>query len=162
MSEQTASERFAGVWSPEARADLRAIERETAMQVLYCIADYVSKRVGGVKKVKPAPHRLPPPLPAIIGSFSITRAKTSSASLALETARMLTGKILWTSFRVRAMNGAWCCQSRCIHKLLRVLRQREVTYPGQRHVCSRRNRLSHSDCEQLRFEARVGSAGLPA
>jgi hypothetical protein len=32
---------------------LRAIERETAMQILYCIDDYVSKRVGGVKKLKP-------------------------------------------------------------------------------------------------------------
>ena len=38
MSEQTAPERIAVVWSPEARADLRAI---------------VSKRVGGVKKLKP-------------------------------------------------------------------------------------------------------------
>jgi mRNA-degrading endonuclease RelE of RelBE toxin-antitoxin system len=53
MSEQTAPERIAIVWSPEARADLRAIEREAAMQILYCIDDYVSKRVGGVKKLRP-------------------------------------------------------------------------------------------------------------
>jgi mRNA-degrading endonuclease RelE of RelBE toxin-antitoxin system len=32
---------------------LRAIERATAMQILYCIDDYVSNRVGGVKKLKP-------------------------------------------------------------------------------------------------------------
>jgi hypothetical protein len=53
VSDGTAPERIAIVWSPEARDDLRAIERETAMQILYCIADYVSKRVGGVKKLRP-------------------------------------------------------------------------------------------------------------
>ena len=30
MSEETAPERIAVVWAPEARADLRAIDRETA------------------------------------------------------------------------------------------------------------------------------------
>jgi mRNA-degrading endonuclease RelE of RelBE toxin-antitoxin system len=52
-SEQTGPERTAIVWSPDARADLRALERERAMQILYCVDDYVSKRVGGVKKLKP-------------------------------------------------------------------------------------------------------------
>jgi hypothetical protein len=33
VSEETAPERIAVIWSPEARADVRAIERETA--VLY-------------------------------------------------------------------------------------------------------------------------------
>lgn len=55
MSDETAAERIAVVWSPEARDDLRAIERQTAMQILYCVDDYLSKRVGGVKKLKP-PH----------------------------------------------------------------------------------------------------------
>jgi mRNA-degrading endonuclease RelE of RelBE toxin-antitoxin system len=53
MSEETAPQRIAIIWSPEARADLRAIERQAAMQILYCINDYASKRFGGVKKLKP-------------------------------------------------------------------------------------------------------------
>ncbi len=53
MSEDTAPERIAVIWSPEARADLRAIERETAMQILYCIGRYLADRTGGVKKLKP-------------------------------------------------------------------------------------------------------------
>ena len=53
MSEETAPERIAVIWSPEARADLRAIERETAMQILYCIDRYLTNRAGDVKKLKP-------------------------------------------------------------------------------------------------------------
>ena len=53
MSEETAPERIAVVWSPEARVDLRAIERETAMQILYCIDRYLALRSGEVKKLKP-------------------------------------------------------------------------------------------------------------
>lgn len=53
MSEEPAPERIAVVWSPEARADLRAIERETAMQILHCIDRYLASRIGDVKKLKP-------------------------------------------------------------------------------------------------------------
>lgn len=53
MSEEVAPERIAIVWSLEARTDLRAIGREPAMQILYCITDYVAKRVGGVKRLRP-------------------------------------------------------------------------------------------------------------
>jgi mRNA-degrading endonuclease RelE of RelBE toxin-antitoxin system len=53
MSEGTASERIAVLWSPEARADLRSIERETARQVLSCIDRYLASRHGDVKKLKP-------------------------------------------------------------------------------------------------------------
>ncbi len=35
------------------RADLRAIERETAMQILHCIDRYLASRAGDVKKLKP-------------------------------------------------------------------------------------------------------------
>lgn len=45
-------ERISIEWSPQARADLRAIDRDTAMQILYCIDDYISRRVGNVKKLK--------------------------------------------------------------------------------------------------------------
>ena len=53
MSEETAPERVAVIWSPEGRADLRAIERETAMQILHCIDRYLASRSGDVKKLKP-------------------------------------------------------------------------------------------------------------
>ncbi len=53
MSEDAAPERIAVVWSPEARANLRAIDRETAMQILHCIDRYLANRNGDVKKLKP-------------------------------------------------------------------------------------------------------------
>jgi mRNA-degrading endonuclease RelE of RelBE toxin-antitoxin system len=53
VSEDTAPERIAVIWSPEARAGLRAIERETAMQILYCVERYLANRTGDVKKLKP-------------------------------------------------------------------------------------------------------------
>lgn len=53
MSEDAASERIAVTWSPEARADLRAIDRDTAIQILHCIDRYLSNRAGDVKKLKP-------------------------------------------------------------------------------------------------------------
>lgn len=46
-------ERLAVIWSPEARADLRAIDRETAMQILYCLDRYLASRSGDVKKLEP-------------------------------------------------------------------------------------------------------------
>ena len=53
MSDQPAPERIAVVWSPEARADLRVIDRETAMQILHAIDRYLASRAGDVKKLKP-------------------------------------------------------------------------------------------------------------
>ena len=41
------------IWSPEARAELRAINRETAMQILHCVDRYLANRSGDVKKLKP-------------------------------------------------------------------------------------------------------------
>ena len=45
--------RIAVVWSPEARADLRAIDRETALQILHGLDRYLLHREGDVKKLKP-------------------------------------------------------------------------------------------------------------
>ena len=53
MSEDAAPERIAVIWSPEARAALRAIERETAMQIFHCIDRCLANRAGDVKKLKP-------------------------------------------------------------------------------------------------------------
>ena len=41
------------VWSPEARANLRAVDRETALQILHCVDRYLLNRTGDVKKLKP-------------------------------------------------------------------------------------------------------------
>ncbi len=53
MSEESAPERIAVVWSPEARADLRAIDRATATRILHCVDHYLTTRHGDVKKLKP-------------------------------------------------------------------------------------------------------------
>jgi mRNA-degrading endonuclease RelE of RelBE toxin-antitoxin system len=53
VSEDAAPQRLAVIWSPEARADLRAIDRETAMQILHCVDRYLATRTGDVKKLKP-------------------------------------------------------------------------------------------------------------
>lgn len=53
MSEEAEPARIAVVWSEEARADLRLIDRETAMQILRCVDRYLASRTGGVKKLKP-------------------------------------------------------------------------------------------------------------
>jgi hypothetical protein len=52
MTEQPAPERMAILWSPEARIDLRAIDREPAMQILYCLDRYLASRTADVKNLK--------------------------------------------------------------------------------------------------------------
>ena len=52
MSDEVTPERIAIIWSPEARAELRAIDRETALQILRCIDRYLSSRTGDAKKLK--------------------------------------------------------------------------------------------------------------
>jgi mRNA-degrading endonuclease RelE of RelBE toxin-antitoxin system len=51
--EQSAPDRIAVIWSPEARVDVRAIHRQTAVDILHCIDRYLSSRSGDVKKLKP-------------------------------------------------------------------------------------------------------------
>lgn len=52
MSEN-APGRITVMWSPEGRAELRAIDREAAIQILHCIDRYLSSRSGDLKKLKP-------------------------------------------------------------------------------------------------------------
>ena len=52
MTEGSAPERLGVVWAPEARGDLRAIERHAAMQILYSVDRYLITRAGDVKKLK--------------------------------------------------------------------------------------------------------------
>ena len=51
--EENPPKRIAVIWSPEARADVRAIDRETAWQILHCLDRYLLHRDGDVKKLKP-------------------------------------------------------------------------------------------------------------
>lgn len=44
------------VWSPEARSDLRAIDRETAVRILHAIDNHMSTGVGDVRKLRPPRH----------------------------------------------------------------------------------------------------------
>lgn len=53
MTDQPAPERAAVIWSPQARTDLRASDRESAMQILDCLDRYLASRTGDVKKLKP-------------------------------------------------------------------------------------------------------------
>lgn len=46
-------ERIAVTWAPEARTELRAVERTAALQILHCIDRYLADRAGDVKKLKP-------------------------------------------------------------------------------------------------------------
>lgn len=55
MKPEDVSRRIGVIWSSEAQADLRAIDREPAMQILYCLDRYLSIRNGDVKKLK-LPH----------------------------------------------------------------------------------------------------------
>jgi mRNA-degrading endonuclease RelE of RelBE toxin-antitoxin system len=41
------------LWSPEARVELRAIDRESALQILHCLDRYLASRTGDVKGLKP-------------------------------------------------------------------------------------------------------------
>lgn len=53
MSEGTTPARLSIHWPPEAQADLRAIDRPTALDILHCIDRYLATRNGDVKKLRP-------------------------------------------------------------------------------------------------------------
>jgi mRNA-degrading endonuclease RelE of RelBE toxin-antitoxin system len=53
VTEPAAPEHLSVLWSPEARVELRAIDREPALQILYCLNRYLANRTGDVKRLKP-------------------------------------------------------------------------------------------------------------
>jgi mRNA-degrading endonuclease RelE of RelBE toxin-antitoxin system len=53
MTEPPAPRHVGVLWSPEARANLRAIDRDQALQILHCVSRYLTDRIGDVKKLKP-------------------------------------------------------------------------------------------------------------
>ena len=40
-------------WAPEARAQLRSLDRDVALRILHAIADYLTLGTGDVKKLRP-------------------------------------------------------------------------------------------------------------
>ncbi|HEX4650717.1 MAG TPA: type II toxin-antitoxin system RelE/ParE family toxin [Granulicella sp.] len=52
MSEGAAPSRLSIDWSIEARADLRAIDRHIARDLLQCVDRYLASRHGDVKRLK--------------------------------------------------------------------------------------------------------------
>jgi mRNA-degrading endonuclease RelE of RelBE toxin-antitoxin system len=52
VSEGTTPGRLSIVWSLDAQADLRAIDRQTALDILHSIDRYLATRNGDVKKLK--------------------------------------------------------------------------------------------------------------
>ena len=78
-------QRLAVIWSPEARADLRAIDRETALEILYCLDRYLTTRTGGVKNSSRRVATFACAA-AITASSSNRRTKTPSRSSASATA----------------------------------------------------------------------------
>jgi len=53
MTHKPSGSRLAIIWSSEAQHQLRAIDRETAMQILNCVDRYTKTREGNVKKLQP-------------------------------------------------------------------------------------------------------------
>jgi len=53
VTEGTTPDRLSIVWSPDAQANLRAIDRQIALDILHCIDRYLATRNGDVKKLKP-------------------------------------------------------------------------------------------------------------
>ena len=53
MTDPPRPEQIAVIWSPQGRADLRAIDRQAALEILYCIDRYLSSRGGDLKKLRP-------------------------------------------------------------------------------------------------------------
>ena len=53
MTDQPAAPRISFVWSLDARNNIRAIDRGTALDILHCVDRYLATRNGDVKKLKP-------------------------------------------------------------------------------------------------------------
>jgi mRNA-degrading endonuclease RelE of RelBE toxin-antitoxin system len=49
---ETPGSRLSILWSPQARTELRAIDRSTALDILHCIDRCLIGRAGDVKKLK--------------------------------------------------------------------------------------------------------------
>jgi hypothetical protein len=57
-------------WSPQARSDLREIEREQAMQILMALTRYGQTGEGDIKHLRKAHWHTPPPRGRLAGPSS--------------------------------------------------------------------------------------------
>ena len=53
MRDEGAPERLTVIWSRQARDDVRAIDRDQALQILTCLDRYLRTRTGDLKTLKP-------------------------------------------------------------------------------------------------------------
>jgi len=53
LSEEKTPQRVSIIWSEDARADLRRIDRQIALDILHCTDRFLATRNGDVKKLKP-------------------------------------------------------------------------------------------------------------
>jgi mRNA-degrading endonuclease RelE of RelBE toxin-antitoxin system len=53
VSEEKKPARLSIIWSLEARAELRRVDRDTALDILRCTGRFLATRNGDVKKLKP-------------------------------------------------------------------------------------------------------------
>lgn len=45
--------RIGVIWAPQAKADLRSIDRDTALGILHCLDRYLRSGEGDIQKLKP-------------------------------------------------------------------------------------------------------------
>lgn len=53
MTEEKGTARLSVLWAEEARAELRRIDRQTALEILHCTDRYLASRNGDIKQLKP-------------------------------------------------------------------------------------------------------------
>jgi mRNA-degrading endonuclease RelE of RelBE toxin-antitoxin system len=73
-------------WSPQARSDLRSIDRTNAMNILQAIDRYLVTGIGDVKKLRPPRHEFR----LRVGDFRILFLSTEDS--AIEVLRVLNRK----------------------------------------------------------------------
>lgn len=52
MSSEAVPGRLKVIWAPEAKAELRAIDRTAAIEILHCLDRYLASHQGDTKKLK--------------------------------------------------------------------------------------------------------------
>ena len=66
------------LWAPEARDQLRSIDRDTAVQILRAIDDYLTSGAADIKKLRPPRDQLHLRSAAIAASFTSSRCHQSA------------------------------------------------------------------------------------
>lgn len=87
--------RLSIIWSPDARADLRSIDRKTALDILHCIDRYLETRSGDVKSLRPPMdgYRLR------CGDYRILFRQDAEYSISITGVKQSTGRLQITQSR---------------------------------------------------------------